>query len=133
MKKNNNTLYLEKMGMDFFYDDEITKVSNLNNYRYYIHNIELKDGKKLDTLEVSRGARYKQTTKETKHIDNFGCWFNTYYYKENGDCIALLELDKKLNKGNYNCNNIYNKETILNLVNSISKIQYKNIEYIERF
>ena len=121
MKKNKNTLYLEKMGCDFFYDDEITKISDLNNYRYYIHNLELKDGKNLNTLEISRGARYQQTTKEVKHIDDFGCWFHTYYYKDNGVCIALLELDKKLNKGNYNTTNIYNKKTILSLINSISK------------
>ena len=133
MKKNNNTLYLEKMGCDFFCGDEIEKVSDLNNYRYYIHNIELKDGKKLNTLEVSKGARYQQTAKGFKHIDDFGCWFHTYYIDNDGACWGLIDIDKELNKGNYNDTNIYTKETILNLVNSISKIQYTNIEYVERF
>lgn len=32
-----------------------------------------------------------------------------------------------------NNGNLYTKETILNLINSISKNQYTNIEYIERF
>ena len=144
MKKNNNTLYLEKMGCDFFCGDEIEKVSDLNNYRYYIHNIELKDNltskklkenknKILNTLEVGHGARYLQTTKGFKHVDDFGCWFHTYYIDNDGACWGLIDIDKELNKGNYNNNNIYTKETFLNLVNSISKIQYTNIEYIERF
>ena len=46
---------------------------------------------------------------------------------------GLIDIDKELNKGNYNNSNIYTKETILKLVNSISKNQYTNIEYIERF
>ena len=32
MKKNNNTLYLEKMGMDFFVDDDITKKKGIYEY-----------------------------------------------------------------------------------------------------
>ncbi len=134
MKKiNKNTLYLEKMGMDFFINDEITKISDLNNYRYYTHNIELKSGEKLDTLEIGHGARYQFEKNGYKHIDNFGCWFQTYYKDKNGCNWGLIELDKQLNKGNYNRTNIYTKETILNLINSISKNQYTNIEYIERF
>ena len=122
MKKlNNNTLYLEKMGCDFFVDDDITKISDLTNYRYYTHNIELKSGEKLDTLEIGHGARYQLNKNGYKYIDNFGCEW------------GLLELDKQLNKGNYNNGNLYTKETILNLINSISKNQYTNIEYIERF
>lgn len=139
--KNKNTLYLEKMGCDFFVNDEITKISNLNNYRYYIHNIELKEDLKsdklkennkyiLDTLEVGHGARYD---KNYKHIDNFGTWFHTYYYDNDNACYGLIDIDKELNKSNYNDDNIYTKETILKLVNSISKIQYTNIEYIERY
>lgn len=139
--KKNNTLYLEKKGCDFFVNDDITKVSDLNNYRYYIHNIELKKDLKsnklkenqkyiLDTLEVGHGARYDENH---KHIDNFGCWFHTYYYDNDNTCYGLLNIDKELNKGNYIGENIYTKETILKLVNSISKIQYTNIEYIERY
>lgn len=131
MKKlNKDTLYLEKMGMDFFINDDITKISDLNNYRYYTHNIELKSGEKLDTLEIGHGARYD---KNYKHIDSFGCWFQSYYKDKDGCEWGLLELDKQLNKGNFNKTNIYTKETILKLVNSISKNQYINIEYIERF
>lgn len=133
MKKNNNTLFLEKMGCDFFYGDEIEKVSDLNNYRYYTHNIELKSGEKLDTLEIGHGARYQRNKNGYKYIDSFGCWFQTYYKDKDGCEWGLLELDKQLNKGNYNNGNLYTKETILNLVNSISKIQYTNIEYVERF
>ena len=132
-KTNKNTLYLEKMGMNFFIDDDITKISDLNNYRYYTHNIELKTGVKIDTLEIARGARYTSKGANIIKFDDFGCWFNTYHYKDNGDCVALLEIDKQLNKGNYNKANVYNKKTILNLINSISKKQYTNIEYIERF
>lgn len=145
MKKlNKNTLYLEKMGCDFFVGDDITKISNLNNYRYYIHNIELKnnlnsnklkENKKyiLDTLEVGHGARYQYNKNGYKYIDSFGCWFQTYCKDKDGCEWGLLELDEQLNKGNYNNGNLYTKETILNLINSISKNQYTNIEYIERF
>ena len=53
MKKlNKNTLYLKKMGCNFFVNDDIAKISDLNNYRYYTHNIELKSGEKLDILEI---------------------------------------------------------------------------------
>ena len=142
MKKlNKNTLYLEKMVCDFFVGDDIEKISDLNNYRYYIHNIELKnnlnsnklkENKKyiLDTLEVVCGARYD---KNYNHTDSFGCWFHTYYYDNDNICYGLVDIDKELNKGNYNKSNIYTKKTILKLVNSISKNQYTNIEYIERF
>lgn len=134
MKKlNKNTLYLEKMGMDFFVGDDITKISNLNNYRYYAHNIELKDGEKLDTLEIGHGARYQLNKNGCKHIDDFGCWFQSYYRDKDGHAWGLLDLDKQLNKGNYNNGNLYTKETILNLINSISKNQYTNIEYVERY
>lgn len=132
-KLNNNTLYLEKMGCDFFVNDDIVKISNLNNYRYYAHNIELKSGEKLDTLEIGHGARYQLNKNGCKYIDSFGCWFQTYYKDKDGCEWGLLELDKQLNKGNYNNGNLYTKETILNLINSISKNQYINIEYIERF
>ena len=134
MKKlNKNTLYLEKMGMGFSISDDITKISDLNNYRYYAYNIELKSGEKLDTLEIGHGARYQRDKNGYKYIDSFGCWFQTYYKDKDGCCWGLLELDKQLNKGNYNNGNLYTKETILNLINSISKNQYTNIEYIERF
>ena len=131
-KLNNNTLYLEKMGMAFFVGDDIAKISNLNNYRYYARNIELKSGEKLDTLEIGHGARYQRNKNGYKYIDSFGCWFQTYYKDKDGCEWGLLELDKQLNKGNYNNGNLYTKETILNLINSISKNQYTNIEYIER-
>ena len=132
-KENKNTLYLEKMGMDFFIGDDITKISDLNNYRYYAHNIKLKNGEILDTLEIGHGARYQLAKNGYKYIDSFGCWFQTYIKDENGCEWGLLELDKQLNKGNYNNGNLYTKETILNLINGISKNQYTNIEYIERF
>lgn len=134
MKKlNKNTLYLEKMGCNFFVNDDIAKISDLNNYRYYTHDIELKSGEKLDTLEIGHGARYQRNKNGYKYIDSFGCWFQTYYKDKDGCEWGLLELDKQLNKGNYNKKNVYNKKTILNLINSISKKQYTNIEYIERF
>lgn len=140
-KTNKNTLYLEKMGCDFFCDDEINKVSDLNNYRYYIHNIKLKNNLNieklknnkniiLDTLEVGRGARYIYTNSGFKRADDFGCWFNTYYRDDDDVCWSLIDINNKLNKGNYNTENIYTKETILKLVNSISEIQYTNIEEV---
>ena len=132
MKKN---LYLIKMGNDFNKNDEIIKNSDLNNYRYFIHDITLKNNKNLDTLEISSGARYKYKNNKIYRNDCFGCWIQTYFYKENGDCIGLHEIDKKINLGNYqndNYNNFYNKATILKIVNSISKYEYNNIVILNK-
>lgn len=128
----NNTLYLIKMGNDFFEKDEITTISDLNNYRYYVHNIELKTGELLDTLEIGHGARYGFGKNGYKRVDDFGCWFQTYVKDKNGCEWAMLELDKQLNKGNYTNDNLYNSATILYLINSISKIQYTNIAIVDR-
>ena len=132
MNKRNNTLYLIKMGCEFPENDEITKISDLNNYRYFTHNIELKTGEILDTLEISHGARYNFGKNGYKYVDDFGLWFNTYYKDENGCEWTMLDLNKQLNKGNYYHDNLFNGITVLKLINSISKIQYTNIKIVDR-
>lgn len=72
-RKMKKTLYLIKMGNDFNKNDEIIKNSDLNNYRYFIHNITLKNNKNLDTLEISSGARYKYKNNKIYRNDCFGC------------------------------------------------------------
>lgn len=125
-------LKMEKMGMDIYKDSELEGITDLTNFRYYIHDLELKDGRKLDVLEVMNGARYtEKSLKKGKSEDHKGTWFNTYYTDNKGVCRGLVELDKELNKGNYKNGNLYTKKTVLDLVNSISKIKFDDIEEVK--
>lgn len=123
--KKENKLYIEKMGCDFHYDDPISKISDMENHRYYIKNIEMNDGKVVDTIEVTHGARYNN--KKVK--DNFKLLIDTYYYKENGDCVRLPEIENSINDLDLN----YTKENLLNIINRISKNKYDVIEIVERY
>lgn len=128
---NKNILEMEKMGMNIYKDSDLKDITNLSNFRYYLHNIELKNGKICKVIEISRGARYtKKSLMKHKSADMFGTWFHTYYYDENGVCRGLLDIDKELNKGNYENKNLYTKETILKLINSISVIKYDEIKEV---
>lgn len=125
-------LKMEKMGMDIYKDGELEGITDLTNFRYYIHDLELKDGRKLDVVEVMNGARYtEKSMKKGKSEDYKGTWFSTYYRDNDGVCHGLVELDKELNKGNYKNGNLYTKKTVLDLVNSISKIKYDDIEEVK--
>lgn len=124
-------LKMEKMGMDIYKDNELEGITDLTNFRYYIHDLELKDGRKLDVLEVMNGARYtEKSMKKGKSEDHKGTWFSTYYRDNDGVCWGLLELDKELNKGNYKNGNLYTKKTVLDMINSISKIKFDDIEEV---
>lgn len=124
-------LKMEKMGMNIYKDSELEGITDLTNFRYYIHDLELKDGRKLDVLEVMNGARYtEKSMKKGKSEDHKGTWFSTYYRDNDGVCYGLVELDKELNKGNYKNGNLYTKKTVLNLINSISKTKYDDIEEV---
>lgn len=125
-------LKMEKMGMNIYKDSELEGITDLTNFRYYIHDLELKDGRKIDVLEVMNGARYtEKSLKKGKSEDHKGTWFNTYYKDNDGVCYGLVELDKELNKGNYKNGNLYTKKTVLDLVNSISKIKFDDIEEVK--
>lgn len=127
----NNILYLNKMGCNFFESDEISKISDLNNYRYYIYDVELFNDIKCNVIEISAGARYKTFNGKLKHIDSFGLWVQTYYRDADGVCWGLSDIDKKLNKRNFNSSITFTKNELLNTINQISKIKYNKIEIIE--
>lgn len=131
--KKENILYLEKMGCDFFVKDEIEKVSDLNNYRYYIHDIVLKDGTKCDVIEISNGARYQTKKGTTKCVDMFGLWVSTYWHDGDGVCWGLTKIDKKLNARNFDLSTIYTQKEVLKTINSISKTKYDQIKIYERY
>lgn len=128
-----NILYIEKMGCDFFYKDEIEKISDLGNYRFYTHDLELKDGTICNTVEITNGARYQNIKGELKTVDMFGLWIQTYCQDENGYSWGLLDIDKKINQKNFNLSITYTKKDLLNVINEISKNQYTSIEIIERY
>lgn len=127
-------LKIEKMGMNIYNDSELEGVTDLTNFRYYIHNLELKDGRKLDVIEVMNGARYtEKSMKKGKSEDHKGTWFSTYYRDNEGVCRGLVELDKELNKDNYKNGNLYTKKTILDKINNISKIKFNDIEEVSYY
>lgn len=139
------TLELIKMGCNIV--DLEKENTDLSNYRYFIKDLELKNGikkvhkengtsgknktyiiNKIDCIEIVSGARYG---KNNKCIDMFGCWFNTQYDLGIGS-YRLLELEKQLNENNYNSENkTYNKQYILDMINSISKNEYNKIVEIK--
>ena len=124
-------LKMEKMGMNIYGESELEGITDLTNFRYYIRDIELKDGTFCDVIEVMNGARYNEKSlKKGKSADHLGTWFSTYSRDENGACWGLIEIDKQLNKDNYNGGNLYTKETILKKINSISKKQFEDLEEI---
>lgn len=127
--KKENKLYIEKMGCDFYYGDPINEVSDMINHRYYIKDIEMKDGRIIDTIEIMNGARYERKKGSLKVKDNFKLWLNTYFYKENGDCVRLPEIEQNVNSLDLT----YTKENVLKVINQISKNQYDVIEIIERY
>lgn len=129
--KNNNILYLKKMGCDFSQNDEISKVSDLNNYRYFIYDIELYNDIKCNVIEVSAGARYKTINGRLKNIDGFGLWIQTYYLAKGG-IKSLSDIETKLNMRNFSSSITYTKKDLLRTINKISKIKYNEIEIIER-
>lgn len=122
-----NVLYLEKRGCDFWRDDEINQISDLQNYRLFCNGMELKDGKKIK-FDVSRGARYDFTSyKQPKLLNMYKLYFDTYYEDEKG-CWRLLEVEKKLHKDSNNYN--YNSSDLLKAINTISKVKYTRIEIL---
>lgn len=130
-------LKIIKKGCDFFKDDEAIKESDFTNYRYYIHNIPLKDELKekfnipknwnLKTLEIMRS--YKNEIKRNKAIivDRCVLWINVYIEDEKGNQYGNKEFENYLNKDQLK----YKKENLLNIINRISKIKFDTIEEIE--
>lgn len=131
------SLKIIKMGCDFWKDDETVKESDFTNYRYYIHNIQLKDEIKekyninknwnLRTIEIMRS--YKQEVKKNKLVvvDKCILGINIYLEDENGNQFGNREFEKDLNKDHLK----YTKENLLYIINKISKIQYNTIEELE--
>ena len=123
-------LYIEKMGCDFFIGDPIEKVSDMINHRYYIKGVTLKDGRTVDTIEISSGVRYKLNSKGIlQKVDNFKLWVSSYYYDENGNCSRIKEIDDKFNSYDLT----YTQKNVLYFINQISKKQYDVIEKAERY
>lgn len=122
-----NVLYLEKRGCDFWSDDEINQVSDLQNYRLFCDGMELKDGK-IIKFDVSAGARYDFTNnKKPKLLNMYKLYFDTFYEDEKGSW-RLLEIEKELHKDSNNYN--YNSVDLLKAINTISKIEYTRIEIL---
>ena len=129
--ENKKILKMKKMGMDIYKDPELEGITDLTNFRYYLHDIELKDGKICKVIEVMNGARYtEKSLKQCKSSDHLGTWVHFYWYDESGQCWGLSELEKELGKGNYTNGNLYTKKTVLDLINRVSKIKYDLIEEV---
>ena len=132
-----NTLYLKKMGIDFWKDENVK--SDLNNYRVRTlgETIPGKDGK-MYFLEFSlwrdrKQVRYthKITGKPLKHaafdiINHCGMAIDTEYTNDRGSWRNCT-LEQKLNKKNYS----YTQAGILAAVNEMSTNTYTKIVFVE--
>ena len=132
-----STLYLKKMGIDFWKDENVK--SDLNNYRVRTlgETIPGKDGK-VYFLEFSlwrdrKQVRYthKITGKPLKHaafdiINHCGMAIDTEYTNDRGSWRNCT-LEQKLNEKNYS----YTQAGILAAVNEISTNTYTKIVFVE--
>jgi hypothetical protein len=132
-----NVLYLEKMGIDFWKDENVK--SDINNYRVRTlgETIPGKDGK-MYFLEFSlwrdrKQVRYthKITGKPLKHaafdiINHCGMSIDTEFTNDRGSWRNCT-LEQKLNEKNYS----YTQAGILAAVNEISTNIYTKIVFVE--
>lgn len=140
-QKGGKTILLERRGCNFWSDEPIKKVSDFDNYRYFIHNIvtykkyQVKDFERM-CGEITRGAapnirhvgeetkqKIKERTKEGKRLDTL-MTFSDYQYDKKGMCWGHFHrfsylLDYYLSE--------YTTQFFLQFINKISKIKYKNI------
>ena len=133
------TLYLEKRGCDFWKDDEIRKVSNVENYRVgsYENRIKGKDGNDY-ILEFTNLDRYTYRTtnkrtgeplkKEVREVVMLhSLHIDTEFENERG-CWTNCALERKLHEKP----RLYTLENILEVVNEISIDTYTSVEFMER-
>ena len=133
-------LYLVKMGLDFWSDDQRVKESDIGNYRVNTAKecITGKDGN-VYFLEFCRGTRrnYRTTHKITgkplkkpiiEIISENALTLDTQYSNEKG-CFRNLKIEKEF----YSSPALpYTKESILKVVNLISCDHYDEIVFVER-
>lgn len=133
-------LYLVKMGLDFWCDDQRVKGSDIGNYRVNTAKecIKGKDGN-VYFLEFSRGTRrnyrtkHKITGKPLKKpvieiVSENVLFLSTQYSNENG-CFRNHKLEEQVFNGD---GLPYNQESILKVVNMISCDHYDEIVFVER-
>lgn len=128
-----NVLELVKVGCDFFDDDERVKNSDLSNYRYFIHNIDLKPeilekynidtNSKLRTLEISRTDENIIKNNKIIVLNECKTWINFYFYDNKNNCFSSRFLETDVNKNKID----YDKNSILKFINRISNIKYDYI------
>ena len=132
-------LELMKMGCDI---NEKIKGVDLSNHRYRVRDLELKQPvkvvkhdktyyiNKIDTLELTCGAI---RTKKGETLYDKGLWVDTEYKTDFGS-YRLLDLESKLNEHNFGTRaSRFNKKTLLKVINSISKTQYRGISEVKYY
>lgn len=131
------TLYLKKMGCDFWHDDKICMVSDVGNYRVRTLDecIKGKDGN-IYFLEFTQGTKYvyrkthKKTGKPLKHevkeiILEHALLLDTEFTNDKG-CWRNCKLEEEIHKTPL----LYTLENILKVVNKISVDTYISIEFV---
>ena len=131
------TLYLKKMGCDFWHGDKINTVSDVGNYRVRTLGecIKGKDGN-IYFLEFTQGTKfaYRKTHKKTgrplKHevkeiILEHALWLDTEFTNEAG-CWRNCKLEEEIHKTPL----LYTLENILKVANEISVDTYTSIEFV---
>lgn len=136
MKK---TLYLKKMGCDFWKDADIRQVSDVGNYRVRTLDecIKGKDGR-MYFLEFTQYDKYnyrgthKRTGKELKHMVKelvmaHALHLDTEFTDDKGSWSNL-----KLENEIHSTPMLYTLDNILKVVNQISVDTYTDIEFVNR-
>lgn len=131
------TLYLKKMGCDFWKDDKISNISDVGNYRVRTPDecIKGKDGN-IYFLEFTNGDKYtyRETHKKTgkplkKAVKELvlahALWVDTEFSNDAG-CWRNCKLEEEIHKTPL----LYTLENILKVVNQISVDTYTHIEFI---
>lgn len=131
------TLYLKKMGCDFWKDADIRQVSDVGNYRVRTLDecIKGKDGKTY-FLEFTNYDRYnyrrthKRTGQPIKNVVKelvlaHALRLDTEFTNDKG-CWANLDLENRI----HSTPMLYTLENILKVVNEISIDTYTEIEFV---
>lgn len=134
----NKILYLEKRGCNFLNDDTIKTMSDVGNYRVCTGDERIigKDGNKY-FLEFTRWHKYHYRTENKRTglplkrgirelIMPNAVYTEVTYVKNDGSFYGNPMLENQINS----INRPYTLESILQIVNAISKDNYIKIEFI---
>lgn len=128
-----NTLYLTKMGMDFYGAD--VGATDCGNYRLRIPEIITIDGLWVRG-DFNAVCIMDHTGRKSRMVSRFGLGIDLAYYTDSGNAYAY---NPDGHGGNLKAGYIgpyrtarYTLETILEVVNTFSAVKFDRVEVIDR-